>query len=236
MDFVVLRLGTWCCVGSVFERNNSPSNIVQLTLELEQKHRYCSAAATFGVQVGLRDFTCCMCNHNFSRRGMVPCDKIVATKILAKMLTRTINFHFANGDFPMARWLLSGSHIFLAGLPWKSEWEHLDSDNVCVEDEVKRFKKALRWRTEDEENSKFNGMDVLKYAIIARNYVVVKYYVDKILRETEPNSRERVARLSSPTTHPMIHTVRTWLVFGVRALVLSQNNSIVSLSLVISIN
>ena len=115
----------------------------------------------------------------------------------------------------MARWLLSGSHIFLAGLPWKSGGA-LGRDNVCVEDEVKRFKKALRWRTEDEENSKFNGMDVLKYAIIARNYVVVKYYVDKILRETEPNSRERVARLSSPTTHPMIHTVRTWLVFGVR--------------------
>ena len=106
---------------------------------------------------------------------------------------------------------------------------------------VKRFKKALRWRTEDEENSKFNGMDVLKYAIIARNYVVVKYYVDKILRETEPNSRERVARLSSPTTHPMIHTdshvVGVWCSsVGVRALVLSQNNSIVSLSLVISIN
>jgi hypothetical protein len=31
---------------------------------------YCSAAATFGVQVGLRDFTCCMCNHTFSKRGM----------------------------------------------------------------------------------------------------------------------------------------------------------------------
>ena len=177
-----------------------------------------------------------MCNHNFAKRGLVPCDKIVVTKILVKMLKRTINYHFANGDVQMARWLLCGSHIFMTGLPWKSEWEHLDSDNVCVEDEVQRFKKALRWRTEDEEASRFNGMDVLKYAIIARNYVVVKYYVDKILRETEPNSRERVARLSSPTTHPMIHTVRTWLVFGVRALVLSQNNSIVSLSLVISIN
>ena len=94
----------------------------QLTLEYctthsraRTKSQVLLAAATFGVQVGLRDFTCCMCNHNFSRRGMVPCDKIVVTKILAKMLTRTINFHFANGDFPMARWLLSGLTHILGG-------------------------------------------------------------------------------------------------------------------------
>ena len=154
-----------------------------------------------------------MCNHNLAKRGLVPCDKIVVTKILVKMLKRTINYHFANGDVQMARWLLCGSHIFMTGLPWKSEWEHLDSDNVCVEDEVQRFKKALRWRTEDEEASRFNGMDVLKYAIIARNYVVVKFYVGKILRETKPNSRERGARLSAPTRDPMIHTIRTFFLF-----------------------
>lgn len=171
---------------------------------------YCSAAATFGIQVGLRDFTCCKCNHKFSRRGIVPCDKIVVSKILTKMLSRTIKFQFSNGNSQMARWLLCASHIFFAGLPWKNEWEDLDrATSICIEDEVERFKKSLQWKPEDEKASESSGISLLKYAIIARNNVVVKYFIDKILKETEPNSTERAQRLSEPTKNPMFHTIRT---------------------------
>jgi hypothetical protein len=207
------------------------------------------------------------CRHTQSHKsGTTPCDKIVVTKILSVMLARKIRACYSCGQTTYARWLLVASHIFMAGLPWKSEWEIFDKETCDIEYvnstlsrcwsakrgnisllslylytsspsslyththvrlasldsltspnslrtrhtiryELSRFKKALRWTQEDDKRN--NGLSLLKYAIVANHYILVKYFVDKILRETKPNSAERAARLSDPTTKPMIHTIRT---------------------------
>eukprot|EP00939_MAST-03C_sp_MAST-3C-sp1_P003435 g3435.t1 len=144
---------------------------------------------------GTATFTCCSCNHSF-KRGPVRCDREIAYKVLNKCLNER-NQDLASGignyqERNNTRLLVCLRHWFLRGLEaYDKSDKKKDTRHFSARNPAERLKKELYWTSEDEENGKRTGLDLLKFAVIKNDFKAAKYIVEKIRLKHLPGSRRR---------------------------------------------
>ena len=150
-----------------------------------------SKADMIKLSIGKSDFTCCQRNHvvrtktstEETKEMEIPCDKLVACKIIETMVSKRISELFAlSENLTLARFHVCLTWWFTFNLEREDEEEEEKSDD---NDSIDDLKNILRWNTLSDDGDWFdcNNISVLFYAVLSNKEETVRLLLENLRKE-----------------------------------------------------